>query len=363
MASASPLDRAFSLAELVDAQALRDLVREAARLCKSGVAIRDAHGEILASEGQPTEGGACVPIEHAGDQPGDVTVGPCDRAQETAKMLAGSLGVIVDASWARRMASDLHEVTQAANYAELTEKNRKLAEALTRMQEVDRMKSSFLATVSHELRTPLTSVIGYSEMLLEGLAGDLSPEQREYVRTIMEKGDQLLALISNILEISRIEAGAVTLLRQPLDPAVLVEEIVNVARTQANRRRIAIAFAAASGLPQVHVDREKMRQALVHVLGNAVKFTSEGGAVRVEVRPSLGGVEIVVADNGIGIPAAALPRIFDAFYQADSSSTREYGGAGLGLTIARSFILAHDGEIRVESTPNKGTTVVVRVPA
>ena len=224
------------------------------------------------------------------------------------------------------------------------------------------MKSSFLATVSHELRTPLTSVIGYSEMLLEGLAGDLSPEQREYVRTIMEKGDQLLALISNILEISRIEAGAVTLLRQPLDPGALVEEIVNAARAQANRRRIAIAFAATPGLPQVLVDREKMRQALVHVLGNAVKFTPEGGAVRIEVRPAPTGVEVAVIDNGIGIPAAALPRIFDAFYQADSSSTREYGGAGLGLTIARSFILAHDGEIRVESVPNKGTTVVVKLP-
>src|SRR5262245_58159845 len=145
MASASPLDRAFSLAELVNAQALRDLVREASRVCGGGVAVRSADGTILASHGAPFEGGAVAPIEHAGDQPGDVTVGPCERAKETAQMLAASLGVIVEASWARRMASDLHEVTQAANYAELAEKNRKLAEALARMQEVDRMKSSFLA--------------------------------------------------------------------------------------------------------------------------------------------------------------------------------------------------------------------------
>jgi signal transduction histidine kinase len=363
MASASPLDRAFSLAELVDGKSMRNLVEDAARLCGAGVAIRSADGEILAQAGSPIEGGARVAIEHAGDQPGDITVGPCAGAGQIAQLLAASFSAIVAASWARRMTSDLHEATQAANYAELAEKNRKLAEALTRMQEVDRMKSSFLATVSHELRTPLTSVIGYSEMLLEGLAGDLSPEQREYVRTIMEKGDQLLALISNILEISRIEAGAVTLLRQPLDPAVLVEEIVVSGRAQANRRRIVIGFTAAPGLPQISVDREKMRQALVHVLGNAVKFTPEGGAVRVEVRAALGAVEIVVADSGVGISAAALPRVFDAFYQADSSSTREHGGAGLGLTIARSFIMAHQGDIRVDSAPGKGTTVTVRLPA
>src|SRR5690349_6360933 len=108
MASASPLDRAFSLAELVDAQALRELCREAARVCGTGVAIRDANGAVLASDGSPVDGGAVAPIEHAGDQPGDVTVGPCARAQETARMLAASLSVIVEASWARRMASDLH---------------------------------------------------------------------------------------------------------------------------------------------------------------------------------------------------------------------------------------------------------------
>src|SRR5262249_37679657 len=129
------------------------------------------------------------------------------------------------------------------------------------------------------------------------------------------------------------------------------------------RRRIAIRFSAAPGLPQLSVDREKIRQALVHIVGNAVKFTPEGGAVRVELRSVMGGLEIVVVDNGVGISAAALPRVFDAFYQADSSSTREHGGAGLGLTIARSFVVAHEGDIHVESTAGKGTTVVVRLPA
>src|SRR5437762_14343156 len=122
MASASPLDRAFSLAELVDSQAMRGLVEDAARLCGAGVAIRGAGGEILAQAGSPCEGGAQVAIEHAGDQPGDVTVGPCAGAREVAGLLAASLSAIVDASWARRMTSDLHEATQAANYAELAEK-------------------------------------------------------------------------------------------------------------------------------------------------------------------------------------------------------------------------------------------------
>src|SRR5262249_56357763 len=122
-----------------------------------------------------------------------------------------TLSALLSAGWARRMTSDLQEATQAANYAELAEKNRKLAEALARMQEVDRMKSSFLATVSHELRTPLTSVIGYSEMLLEGLAGALAGDQKEYGEGIMEKGGQLLQLITGILEGAR-------LARRPLPP-------------------------------------------------------------------------------------------------------------------------------------------------
>jgi signal transduction histidine kinase len=263
----------------------------------------------------------------------------------------------------------MHTASMESADAELRANNQRLATAVARLEELDKIKSNFLATVSHELRTPLTSVIGYSEMLLEGLAGPLNPEQKEYVTTVMEKGEQLLGIITGILDISRIEAGVVQLDRSCFDIAdTIVSALTTVAPT-ARRKRLAVEAELPPSLPAVTADRDKVRQVVVNLLGNAVKFTPEGG--KVTVRADVGplrreagppGLRIAVTDSGIGIPEEAIAKIFEPFFQVDNSSTREFGGTGLGLSIVKSFVMAHGGVVWVESNPGRGSVFYVTLP-
>jgi signal transduction histidine kinase len=151
------------------------------------------------------------------------------------------------------------------------------------MQEWIGLKSNFLATVSHELRTPLTSVIGYSEMLLEGLAGPLSPEQRDYVQIIMEKGDHLLTLITGLLDVSRMDTGTPTLSLEPIALPELCASILSALAPLARRKRVELRAEPAPGSPRAHADREKLRQVLFNLLSNAIKFTPEGGRVLLSI--------------------------------------------------------------------------------
>ena len=270
----------------------------------------------------------------------------------------------------RAMSARMHMATVEEASRELTEKNRRLAQAVERLQEADRVKSNFLATVSHELRTPLTSVIGYSEMLLEGIAGELNDEQREYVRTVMEKGDQLLQLITGILDISRMEAGEMKIDRHPFD----LDEVVGVALTtvapHARRKKLVMSCNVPEALPLVYGDRDKIRQVILNLLGNAVKFTPEGGKIEVTatVAPllpapdSARAVRVSVKDSGIGVPPEHQKRVFDPFFQVDNSSTREYGGTGLGLSIVKRLVEAHSGSLWMESEPGKGATFFFTLP-
>src|SRR5262249_12134305 len=162
---------------------------------------------------------------------------------------------------------------------EAAEKTHRLAKAVEPLQEADRVKSNFPATVSHELRTPLTSVIGYSEMLLEGIAGELNEEQREYVRTVMEKGDQLLVLITGILDISRMEAGQMKFEKEPFELDEVVSVALSTIAPNARRKKIALTCEIPADLPRVLGDRDKVRQVLLNLLNNAIKFTPDGGSV------------------------------------------------------------------------------------
>jgi len=404
MAIESPLERRVLLSELLDLGAFREICAAATSLLEVGVTLCGPAGQPLAQTGGAKPGiaaacaqwpdpGACLiasteagvryhvrAVEHAAETVGTIVLGPYragadgdprlprldDQAVAAlAQMLERAASAMAAAGHARRLTSDMHEATQVEYFRELEDKNRRLSDMLDRLREVDRLKSSFLSTVSHELRTPLTSVIGYSEMLLEGLAGDLLPEQREYVRTIMDKGDQLLTLISGILEISRIEAGAMALSRVEVDPVGLVVEVAASMRGHANRKNVELKTEGAPDLPRILADHDKLRQAVANVIGNAIKFTPSGGHVEVSVRAAARPartIEISVVDDGIGIPPSALPHVFDAFFQADSSPTREHGGAGLGLYIAKSFVEAHGGTIALSAAPGQGTRVVMRLP-
>jgi two-component system sensor histidine kinase BarA len=272
--------------------------------------------------------------------------------------------------------SRLHIASVQESYKELSVKTAKLEESYRRLRELDQLKSNFLATVSHELRTPLTSIIGYSEMLSEGLAGPLADEQLEYVRTIMEKGESLLGLITSLLDLTKIEAGKLRLVAAPFSLGELVQTAITSVHPQAAKKGLSIQVDLSSGLQRPELDGEKIRQCLVNLLGNAVKFTPRGGRITVRATrsvrtPGSGGgrfdgpesyFELAVEDTGVGIPADQRERIFDTFYQVDGSSTREYGGTGLGLSIVRSYVEAHGGEVLVDSEVGKGSTFTLILP-
>ncbi len=272
------------------------------------------------------------------------------------------------------LTGQLHAAAMAESSRELAAKSGQLADALDRLQELARLKTSFLATMSHELRTPLTSVIGYSEMLLAGLAGDLSAEQHEYLKTILDKGESLLRLISSILDLSRIEARAVQVQRRPVDLGQLVQKAVEAVLPQSFRKQLRVQTNVAVGLRKIQVDPDKLHQCVVNLLSNAVKFTAAGGQISVRAGPaeappasagpfaSAGFVQITVEDSGIGIAPELHERIFESFYQADQSGGREYGGAGLGLSIVKGYVEAHGGRVAVQSTPGKGSAFTITLP-
>ena len=277
------------------------------------------------------------------------------------------------------MTQQLHLESITSSYNEIQEKNRELRTSFEKLRELDRLKSNFLAMISHELRTPLTSVIGYSEMLLEGMAGDVNGEQQGYISTIKDKGEALLELIGSLLDMSKIEAGAMRLSVASIDVPSLLEAACSYVVPQATRKRLQLKLQSANPLPTVTGDPDKLRQCVVNLLGNAVKFTPEGGVVELRADVFFGArryspeagrfgppeerfLRIVVQDNGIGIPPDRVDKIFNSFYQVDNTITREYGGTGLGLAIVKRFMEAHHGEVWVDSGRGQGTVFSLLLP-
>jgi signal transduction histidine kinase len=283
-------------------------------------------------------------------------------AEKILKHFMGLLDVMIFTGHKNLIAARLHIEAVTDSYRELSEKNRQLEESFAKLKELDRLKSNFLATMSHELRTPLTSVIGYSEMMLEGLGGPLTAEQREYLGIIMEKGENLLQLITSILDISKIEAGRVRLVLSDVDAGQLMRDAVATVLPLARKKGLRVACESPV-IPRIQADRDKLRQCLVNLCSNAVKFTPPGGTIMVAGTAIDGErVEIRVEDNGIGIAEEHLDKVFEVFYQVDGSSTREYGGAGLGLAIVKSFVEAHGGGVQVRSSPGVGSVFTMILP-
>ena len=294
--------------------------------------------------------------------------------QTVAKVMlhfAELLEALVAAGQKTYLTSQVHIEATLESNRDLEAQNRKLEALNVRLKEMDRLKSSFLATVSHELRTPLTSIIGYSEMLSEGLVGPLNPEQTDYVRTIMDKGDTLLKLISSILDISQIEAGKVRLTFDGVLVSDVVTSALSSVKPQAQKKGLVVDVKLPPRAVEARADREKLRQVVVNLLSNAVKFTPKGGWVQVvltdvQAQAELGGTtgyRIVVQDSGVGIPQDQQDKVFQSFYQVDNSSTREFGGAGLGLAIVKSYVEGHGGVVKVTSEVGRGSRFEVVLPA
>jgi PAS domain S-box-containing protein len=251
------------------------------------------------------------------------------------------------------------------NSRDITERkraNEALRVALEAAQAANQAKGLFLDMMSHELRTPLQAVLGYSEFLLEGSEGLLTAEQREDIGYIHQAGGRMIALINQMLDLSRMEAGRLELATEPVDLVQVIEHVRQDVAPQAAAKSLTLQIDLPASLPCVTGDAERLRQILLNLVGNAVKFTDEG-CIRVTAAvTSTRGVDIVVSDTGIGIPPDALPFIFDEFRQVDSGLTRRHGGAGLGLAIARKLTEQMGGSIRVSSELDVGTTVTLHLP-
>ncbi len=224
-----------------------------------------------------------------------------------------------------------------------------------------RVKAAFLTNVSHELRTPLNSIIGFSDLLHED-AVELAPSHREQLRYIRESGRHLLHLINDLVDLSRIEAGRVTLLREPVALASLVAQVRDQLKPQAEAAGVSVVLDVGDDLPRVDADQSRLVQILTNLVSNGVKFTPRTGMVRLTAAVDGDMLSLAVADTGVGLAAADLPRLFRAFEQIGDGRRRRGAGTGLGLALTRALVELHRGTISVESTPNRGSTFTVRLP-
>lgn len=229
------------------------------------------------------------------------------------------------------------------------------------LERANRLKSEFLASVSHELRTPMNAIIGYTKLMLDGLDGDLTEQQTADLERVVQAADNLLGLINGLLDLAKIEAGKMELNVEEVDLPVVIDDVIELIRPSADAKSLSLRAEVVGTLPTAWADRARIRQVLVNLMANAVKFTEHGG---VTIRASVvdGWITLAVTDTGVGIPPEAQTYIFDEFRQVDASTTRRYGGTGLGLAISKRLIALHGGRIWVDSSVGVGSSFLFTLP-
>jgi signal transduction histidine kinase len=262
-----------------------------------------------------------------------------------------------------KKASELLEERVSAATAELVRQNELLRRQAIELEQASALKTQFLANMSHEFRTPLNAILGYTSMLLKGVAGQLTPIQRDNLTRVDSNSRHLLSIINDILDISRIEAGRMPLHLTEFKLPELIAEVVAEVEPIIARAKLDVLADVPASLPTLRSDRPKVKQIVLNLLTNALKFTPQG-RVKVSARsaPEAREVAIAVADTGIGIDPSDQAKIFEDFQQADNSSTRQYGGAGLGLAICRRLAGMLDGHISLESRLGEGSTFTLTLP-
>lgn len=283
-------------------------------------------------------------------------------------VMLGLTGAIVDHHAARRALSEAERLR--AHIAELEETKMALeatsvdlSRALGAASAASEAKSQFLAAMSHELRTPLNAVIGFSEILLMQAFGPLGSDRYlEYVRDIRSSGGHLLALINDILDLSRLDTGQSVLDEEELDLASAIGETVRMVGRQAELAGVELIEASDIELPLLRADRRRVRQVLINLLSNAIKFTPAQGKIRITAGMLNGEVRIVIADTGIGIAEEDIPRALERFGQVDARLSRKYEGAGLGLPLAKQIVELHGGRLELASEVNVGTRITLVFP-
>jgi signal transduction histidine kinase len=246
--------------------------------------------------------------------------------------------------------------------AHLNRMSDELGRLYRQVEAANRHKSEFLANMSHELRTPLNAVIGFSEVLGERIFGDLNDKQAEYVDDIQTSGQHLLALINEILDLSKVEAGRMELDLTEFDLGQSLESALMLVRERALRHDIALTLRGAEDAGNIVADERKVRQVTLNLLSNAVKFTPDGGRISLSAKRVGSEVEVAVADTGIGIAPQDHAAVFEEFRQVGSDAGRKSEGTGLGLALAKRFVELHGGSIRVDSALGSGTTFTFSLP-
>lgn len=232
---------------------------------------------------------------------------------------------------------------------------------ITDLKRLERVRKDFVANVSHELKTPLTSIRGYVEALLDGAKDD--PDRcLQFLKIIEKHSEGLNAILSDLLQLSMIESGVYRWKREPIAVADLVERAVRVLRPTAERKGQTMTVMLGDRLPELRGDADRLVDAVINLLDNAVKYTPEGGTITIDAAADGDGARIAVTDTGIGIPPKELSRIFERFYRVDRGRSREQGGTGLGLSIVKHVVEAHGGRVTVESTVGHGTKFSLYLP-
>jgi len=233
---------------------------------------------------------------------------------------------------------------------------------VSHLQRIDRLKDEFLSTLSHELRTPLNAFTGFGSILADGVAGELTPRQLSYLERMLGASDHMLSLVEQLLDVANIQGGKLKLRPIPVRFGELARDAFALVENQAARKGITLRLELAADLPDVSCDPTRIRQVMVNLAGNALKFTPAPGIVTLRARPEGRQVHCEVEDTGIGIAADHFELIFDRFAQADMSNTREADGLGLGLFIAKALVEAHGGSMGLKSELGKGSMFWFRLP-
>ncbi|MDE2228040.1 MAG: PAS-domain containing protein [Alphaproteobacteria bacterium] len=255
------------------------------------------------------------------------------------------------------------EITRLKQQEEALRRSEQLErEARETAERADRAKSAFLATMSHELRTPLNAVIGFSQIIEQGMFGPQPARYREYATLIRRSGEHLLTIINDILDIAKLQSGKTELRLESAALAPIVDEAVRLVAPRAEAAGLTLVQDIAADMPPVRVDLTRIRQVLLNLLSNAIKFTPADGTVTITARPGAGAVEIAVGDTGIGMAAADIPKALEPFGQIANAMTRAHEGTGLGLPLSKSLVELHGGQFSIKSAPGQGTTVTVTLP-
>ncbi len=280
--------------------------------------------------------------------------------QATRDFAAGRAGPKLDTT-IRGELGDLIRSFTAMRIA-VTEGNRTLRASVREAEIANRTKSEFLANMSHELRTPLNAIIGFSDVLRSGAIVAVEDRVKSYCTDIFNAGQHLLAIVNDILDIAKIEAGHVDLELEAIDAGELVKACLAMMSARADLAGVELRREGFEGLPPIFADRTRLMQIMVNLLGNAVKFTPRGGRVTVSATDAADALRLAVTDTGIGIAPEHLDKVTEPFYQVESTASRNHGGTGLGLALVREMVKLHDGQLEIRSRIGEGTTVTVILP-